>query len=176
MGLLASAAWETSGMALEEYVAAKKNKTARGKAAKDKNSSAICDLSLQLNGTNYLCAVERITIPLKESVAKGIKQSQEALALACKTIQNLELGERAKTLGIVFATLENPRPKSGLEKCLAGIRDGVRQWHDHLKADAAKQFTAAAWFFPLNFLETLQNVRGFYPGCAVFIRQFPHTP
>jgi hypothetical protein len=138
-----------------------------------KKSGSRYDFHLRLDDVNYICDARRISVALKEIIAEGMEKIHQSLASSCKAAEGIELKPDQKPLGIVFATFQYPRSKA--EGCdilrLPAIRQAVVQWHHHLKAAAAEQFTAAAWYFPLHALEALHDARMFYPGCAVFIKE-----
>src|SRR5581483_1877159 len=170
LAVFTSAAWQASGIAVEEYRARRIEAASAGASANGAGQTVRCDLYFRLKETDYFCGAKRIGLPLNEPIAKGMSRIDAALTDACEATESLALRPHERALGVAFVTLQYRRHKSWSEQYLPAIRGAVVRWHEYLKQVAAEQFMAAGWFFPLHALESLQDARMFYPGCAVFIR------
>jgi hypothetical protein len=167
LAVFASAAWQASGIAIEDH---RVRKTDADGLANGAGQTTRCDLYFRIKDTDYLCGTKRIGLPLNEPIVKGMARIDAALADACEVTDNLPLRSHEIALGITFVTLQYRRHKAWSEQYLPAIRGAVVRWHEYLKQAAEEHFMAAAWFFPLHATESLQDARMFYPGCAVFIR------
>jgi hypothetical protein len=164
-GLLGAAAWQAEGIALEEGRAEKHGAAKKGKLG-------LCDLYFRLNKVDYVGEVKRMWLKVKSpekdsGLVKGMAQIQKALdGEAARAAKKLKGGGPEVPLGILSVAFDFGLTKPSEEN----IPSVLNIWNDQLK-QSPEGYTAAAWFFPLHKLASLQDKQRFYPGGMVFIKR-----
>jgi hypothetical protein len=177
-GLLATAAWMSGGIALEEY-RTKKMRTRY--STKQKKYTGRCDLCMRLERNDYICEAKHFEADLNtfgktftwlnakngSKLLKDISEHLETESTAAK--RNSRPGEIP--IGIVFVSFRYSFEKIADEKLAAAIFET----HYALRSTTTKLATAMGWWFDGGkaIAGKLQDNYQAYPGFAVFIRKLP---
>jgi hypothetical protein len=164
-GLLAAAAWQAEGIALEEARAEKGGAPKKGKLG-------LCDLYFRLGKVDYVCETKRMWLKIKSpekdsGLNKGMAQIQKSLdGEAVRVLKKLKGGGAEVPLGVLFVAFDFGLSKPSEEN----IPSVLNIWNDHLK-QTQEGYTAAAWFFPLHKMSVLKDKQRSYPGGMVFVKR-----
>lgn len=159
LSVLAAAAWQAGGIALEEFSTEKKRSHSGSAIPVETGAQGRCDLYVNIRGQDFLIEAKPSWPALRGDVASKIS---DALAFATKEVRRNSTYAGAMRLAAVLIGPHMPRSYIGNS---AQLIDGF--------VTALSSFThcATAWFFPQSARSfSVGTDRKLYPGAALVIK------
>ena len=161
VSILASAAWASGHIALEEYV------TKKGRRKNDKEWPGRCDLKIKVNSSNYLFeAKQQWAMLSKKSGKVSLKETRDKILKSLDSARrdSGKLKSRAgRRFGISFVV---PRISETEEGRLDERLDELL----YLLKEKRKRYDAIAWFFAKKKDRPRKKER-IYPGVVLLIKE-----
>lgn len=179
ISVFAGAAWRCDWFAMEEYSTEKRTPALRVQKEKRQHYRGRCDLYIARRAgatdepTSFAIEAKQITHVVNPSVAETEWQPvEETLSDAWADAGRIDASDASKRLSMVFCVPRfstDPDGNSTLD-CAGGAETTfLEAWLEMLLKRTTHD--AIAWVFPA-YCRTLEAKRGgFYPGCAVLIRE-----
>ena len=161
-GILAIAAWQAGGIALEEFVTKKVRKK---KSKKQKHRSGRCDLLFTTRSEQFACEMKQVFPRLTKKNTNDISKIKQQFDFACEDARLL-FSEEGRRLGVCFVT---PRfPESQIEE----MKKSLGEFLECLKEKLAGSYDAIAWYFPKKAtkMKWKDNDRT-YPGIIILAKE-----
>jgi hypothetical protein len=159
LSLLAAAAWQCGGIALEEFSAAKKPRATNADIPVKTDSYGRCDLFISVKGRDFLMEAKRCWPSLDGDVTTRVSK---ALLKATKDVRRNDTYVGAHRLGVVLIG-PHSRRDSG-----ADIDFAIGEFVQSL---AQMKGCASAWFFPPSTRSfAVTDDKRLYPGAAVVVK------
>jgi hypothetical protein len=153
ISLLAAAAWQMGGIAIEEY------RVVKGK--KSSSWSGQCDLFIDTGNHKFACEGKQVWTAIGRQASQKCDDIKSALNSACDDARKLNKDE-GRRLGICFVVPYLPPSDEDY------IDDRLDSW---LKKIEAMDYSSIAWVFPKKVTKIKGDDKYFYPGTVMVVKE-----
>jgi hypothetical protein len=156
LSLLAAAAWEAGGVALEEY------STRKGTVGKPSDLRlGRCDLFVSLAGGDFACEAKQVWAPIGRTATRGVEAMRVGLNDACRAARRLRKAE-GRRLALCFGVPYLPRrDRESIDAQLSCWLGDVR----------SLKWSSFASSFPKSVRGTPGDDGYYYPGVVLLIKE-----